>query len=218
MKHYWELVRTKIDGLLLRERVMIFAAAAFVLISLTRTMLLDPILVKQKALSAQLQQQQGKMKSLQVQIQTVLQAKKEDEKSPLRTRLAQLQQQSKTQEESLQSRSSRMVEPTEIASMLEQILSKNGKLQLVALETMPVSLVVSQATNTKIGQKHVYKHSVKITVRGSYLDLLQYLAALEKAQIQMYWGDLNLTVEKHPTSVLILTLYTLSLDKVWLKV
>lgn len=218
MKHYWELVRTKIDGLLLRERVMIFAAAAFVVISLTRTMLLDPILVKQKALSAQLQQQQGKMKSLQIQIQTVLQAKKEDEKSPLRARLAQLQQQSKTQEESLQSRSSRIVEPTEIASMLEQILSKNGKLQLVALETMPVSLMVSQATNTKIGQKHVYKHGVKITVRGSYLDLLQYLAALEKAQIQMYWGDLNLTVEKHPTSVLILTLYTLSLDKVWLKV
>lgn len=217
MKHYWELVRTKIDGLLLRERVMIFAAAAFVVISLTRTMLLDPILVKQKALSAQLQQQQGKMKSLQIQIQTVLQAKKEDEKSPLRTRLAQLQQQSKTQEESLQSRSSRMVEPTEIASMLEQILVKNGKLQLVALETMPVSQVVSQAT-AKIGQKHVYKHSVKITVRGSYLDLLQYLAALEKAQIQMYWGDLSLTVEKHPTSVLILTLYTLSLDKVWLKV
>lgn len=218
MKRYWELARTKIDGMLLRERMMIFAAAAFVVISLTSTMLLNPILAKQKALSAQLSQQQEKMKTLQTQIQAVLQAKKDDENSPLRTRLEQLQEQLQAQNDNLQSRSGRMVEPNKIGNMLEQILGKNDKVQLVALETLPVSPVMAHTANANNGQKQVFKHSVKITLRGGYLDLLQYLTEVEKAPVQLYWGDVSLSVDKYPDSVLTLTLYTLSLDKAWLKV
>lgn len=218
MKNYWELARTRIDGMLLRERVMIFAAAAFVVIALTRTMLLNPILTKQKALSAQLTQQQEKMKTLQAQIQIALQARKDDEKSPLRARLVQLKEKLQMQDDSVQGSSGRMVEPNKIGKMLEQILDKNGKLQLVALETLPVGLVAAQPKNDKNSQRQVFKHSVKITLRGGYLDLLQYLAEVEKAQVQLYWSDVSLRVDKYPDAVLVLTLYTLSLDKVWLKV
>lgn len=218
MKNYWELARTRIDGMLLRERVMIFAAAAFVVIALTRTMLLNPILTKQKALSAQLTQQQEKMKTLQAQIQIALQARKDDEKSPLRARLVQLKEKLQTQDDSVQGSSGRMVEPNKIGKMLEQILDKNGKLQLVALETLPVGLVAAQPKNDKNSQRQVFKHSVKITLRGGYLDLLQYLAEVEKVQVQLYWSDVSLRVDKYPDAVLVLTLYTLSLDKVWLKV
>lgn len=218
MKYYWELVRIKIDGMLLRERVMIFAAVAFMVISSTSTMLLNPILAKQKTLSAQLVQQQEKMKTLQAQIQTVLQAKKDDEKSPLRIRLVELQRQLQAQDDHLQSRSSRMVESSEIGRMLEKILGENGKLQLVALETLPASSVITQDTNAGNDKKQVFKHGVKITLRGGYLDLLQYLTEVEKTPVQLYWGDVSFSVDKYPDAVLILTLYTLSLDKAWLKV
>jgi MSHA biogenesis protein MshJ len=67
-------------------------------------------------------------------------------------------------------------------------------------------------------QKQIYKHGVRITVRGSYLDLLSYAAALEKLPEQMFWGEAKLSVEKYPDSLFTLTLYTLSLDKTWLKV
>lgn len=218
MKHYWELVRTKIDGMLLRERVMIFAAIAFVVISSTSTMLLNPILAKQKTLSAQLSQQQEKMKSLQAQIQTALQAKKDDEKSPSRMRLVELRRQLQAQDEHLQSRNSRMVEPSEMGSMLKQVLGKSDKLQLVALDTLPVSPVMTQTTNASDNKKQVFKHSVKITLRGGYLDLLRYLAEVEEAPVQMYWDDVSFSVDKYPDGILVLTLYTLSLDKTWLKV
>lgn len=218
MKNYWEFARTKIDGMLLRERVMIFAAVAFVAVALTRTMLLNPILTKQKALSAQLTQQQEKMKTLQAQIQIALQARKDDEKSPLRARLTQLKEKLQVQDDNLQGSSERMVEPSKIGKMLEQILDKNGKLQLVELETLPVDLVAAQSKDYKNSQRQVFKHSVKITLRGGYLDLLQYLAEVEKAQVQLYWSDVSLRVDKYPDAVLVLTLYTLSLDKVWLKV
>jgi MSHA biogenesis protein MshJ len=59
---------------------------------------------------------------------------------------------------------------------------------------------------------------VSITVRGGYLDLLRYITALEKMPAQMFWGEVNLSVEKYPDAVFTLTVYTLSLDKTWLAV
>ncbi len=223
MRRYWELVRTKIDDMSLRERAMIFAAAAFVVISLMNATLLDPLLFKQKTLSAQVVQQQEKMKELQARMQSLSQAKHDDEHSPLRNRLVQLKQQLQTQDDYLQSRRDRLVEPNKMAGLLEQVLSKNDKLQLVALKTLPVDFLIPQAAKGTAqpatnGQKQIFKHGVQITVRGGYLNLLQYLAALEKLPAQMFWGEASLSVDKYPDAVLTLTLYTLSLDKTWLTV
>lgn len=228
MRRYWELARSWVDNMSLRERAMIFAAAAFVLISLVNATLLDPLLARQKVLSAEVVQQQEKMKALQAQMKGLLQAKRDDEHSPLRIRLAQLKQQLQEQDSYLQNRGNRLVEPGKMASLLEQVLNRNGKLELIALNTLPPGLLFEepQATNAAtaqpvepgaaVGQKRVFKHGVKITVRGGYLDLLHYLAELEKLPAQMFWGEVSLRVDQHPDAVLTLILYTLSLDKTWL--
>jgi MSHA biogenesis protein MshJ len=236
MKRYWERLRAAIDDMSLRERAMIFVAAAFVVIALVNAVLIDPLLNKQKMLSAQVVQQQEKMKELQAQMQNLLQAKRDDEHSPLRERLAQLKQQLQEQDDYLQSRRDRLIEPNKMADLLRQVLNKNGRLQLVELKTLPVSLLVEKpqvtAANSPGGplrqaqdgqkqpgsQKQIYKHGVSITVRGGYLDLMRYVTVLEKMPAQMFWGEVNLSVEKYPDSVFTLTVYTLSLDKTWLTV
>lgn len=231
MKRYWELVRGKIDGMSLRERAVIFLAAAFVVVASINAALLNPLLVKQTALSAQLVQKQEKMKELQAQLQAHSQARHDDQHSPLRIRLAQLKQQLQEQDGYLQSHRDRLVEPDKMAGLLEQVLNKNDKLQLVELKTLPASLLVEkpqaampQAADSPAGQKQpdlqkqIFKHGIQITVRGGYLDMLRYLAALEKMPAQMFWGEISLSVEKYPDAVLTLTLYTLSLDKTWLTV
>lgn len=218
MRRYWDLACARMDDMSLRERAMIFAAAAFVMISLINAMLIDPLLAKQKMVSAQVIQQQEKMKELQAQLQALLQAKRDDERSPLRVRSAQLKQQLQEQDVYLQSRRDRLVEPNKMADLLEQVLNKNGKLQLVALKTLPVSLLIEKQQDANAGQKQIFKHGVQITVRGGYLDLMQYLSALEKMPAQMFWGEASLSVEQYPDAVLTLTLYTLSLDKTWLTV
>ena len=228
MKRYWELVRGKIDGMSLRERAVIFLAAAFVVVASVNAVLLNPLLVKQTALSAQLVQKQEKMKELQAQLQAHSQARRDDQYSPLRTRLAQLKQRLQEQDGYLQSHRDRLVEPDKMAGLLEQVLNKNDKLQLVELKPLPASPLVEKpqpsAADLPIGQKQpdlqkqVFKHGIQITVRGGYLDMLRYLAALEKMPVQMFWGEVSLSVEKYPDAVLTLTLYTLSLDKTWLTV
>jgi MSHA biogenesis protein MshJ len=63
----------------------------------------------------------------------------------------------------------------------------------------------------------LYRHGVEISVRGNYLDMIDYMTALESLPTQLFWGGARLEVEDYPASRLTLTLYTLSLDSKWLK-
>ncbi len=227
MKARVEQIAAKVDNLSLRERALIFVAAAFLVVSLIDSLFLTPLLDEQKRLSAQVVQQQEKMKEIQSQIASLLQAKQDDAKSPQRERIRVLRQQIADGDAYLKERRDKLVPPEKMAELLEQVLRRNGRLQLVALNTLPVSLLIEPAADAAPAQatarvvaaeKQIYKHGVQITVRGSYADLLQYLTALEKLPSQMFWGAAKMNVVEHPTVELTLTLYTLSLDKTWLQI
>lgn len=213
----------RVDGFSLRERALIFAAAAFLLVSLIDSLFLNPLLQKQRDLAAQVVQQQEKMKEVQAQITGLLAARQADANSPQRERVRQLRQQLAEGDAYLKARRDKLVPPEKMAEVLEQVLNKNSRLQLVALDTLPVSLLIEPAADAAAPQpaateKNIYKHGVQITVRGSYADLLQYLTALEHLPTQMFWGVAKMNVVQHPTAELTLTLYTLSLDKTWLQI
>jgi MSHA biogenesis protein MshJ len=63
----------------------------------------------------------------------------------------------------------------------------------------------------------IYKHGVEITVQGGYLDMLNYMNELESMPWQVFWGKAKLNADEYRQATLVLTLYTLSLDKKWLK-
>ncbi len=212
----------KVDGMSLRERALIFAAAAFALVSMINTFFLDPLLAQQKRLSTQVVQQQEKMKEIQAQLSSLLAARQADENAPQRERIRQLREQIGHGDAFLNDTRDKLVPPEKMAQLLEQVLSKNTRLQLVALNTLPVSLFIEPAADaaTKVSaqERQIFKHGVQMTVRGSYADLLQYLSALEKLPTQMFWGMAKMNVVQYPSAELTLTLYTLSLDKTWLQV
>ena len=223
MNEQFGKIVAKVDGMSLRERALIFAAAAFLVVSLINSLFLDPLLQQQKKLSAQVVQQQEKMKEVQGQLNALLQAKQADEHSPQRERIRQLQQQIADGDAYLKDRRDKLVPPEKMAALLEQVLNRNGRLQLVSMNTLPVTLFIEQSaeaakTQTVGQERQMYKHGVQLTVRGSYADLLQYLTELEKLPTRMFWGMAKMNVVQYPTAELTLTLYTLSLDKTWLQV
>jgi MSHA biogenesis protein MshJ len=63
----------------------------------------------------------------------------------------------------------------------------------------------------------LYRHGVEVAVRGNYLDMIDYMNALEALPTQLFWGGARLEVEEYPAARLTLTLYTLSLDPKWMK-
>lgn len=223
MKEYMKKFIAKVDGMTLRERAMIFAAAAFLLVSLINALFLDPLLAEQKRLSTQVVQQQEKMKEIQAQLNALLQAKQDDKSAPQRERIRKLQDQIFQGEIYLKGKRDKLVPPEKMADLLRQVLAKNGQLRLIELQTLPVTLFIESAEGDKTAkaatlEKQIFKHGVQLTVRGSYADLTQYMASLEKLPARMFWGMAKLNVVKYPDAELTLTLYTLSMDKVWLQV
>lgn len=223
MKEHLKKFIAKVDGMTLRERALIFAAAAFLLVSLINALFLDPLLVEQKRLSTQVVQQQEKMKEIQAQLNALLQAKQDDKNAPQRERIRKLREQIAQGDAYLKGKRDKLVPPEKMADLLRQVLAKNGQLQLVELQTLPVTLFIETSADDKTAkvaalEKQIFKHGVQLTVRGSYADLTQYLASLEKLPARMFWGMAKLDVVKYPNAELTLTLYTLSMDKVWLQV
>lgn len=219
MKSYWGKFANKIDAMSLRERVLTFAALSSVLIALTKSMLIDPMLQQQKKLAAQVVQQEQKLKEAQAQIEVVQHAGSGGENAPLSKRLQQVRQQLEEGAAFIQQKRERLVAPDKMAELLEQVLNQNGHLQLLSMHSLPATPVLEKPSKVAAqDEKKLFRHGVQLVVRGNYLDLLQYLTQLEQLPAQMFWGGAELKVESHPDAVLTLTLYTLSLDKTWLQI
>jgi MSHA biogenesis protein MshJ len=110
--------------------------------------------------------------------------------------------------------------------VLEDVLTRNSRVHLVRLKTLPVTALVdreakgepARAATQGGADRLVYKHGIDLTLEGGYLDLLDYLARLEKLPWQMFWARTHIDATQYPRVQMTVTLYTLSLDEAWLVV
>lgn len=236
MKQYWQRLETRIDAMSLRERAMAFAIAALLLITAVDTLMLDPLLREQKAASQQVTQDQQQIAALQAEIQIRVASHDIDPDAANRIRLHELKQQSARLQDDLKGLQKGLVPPDRMASLLEDMLKKNGRLQLTSLKSLPATLLTEPADSDATGAKKasapqskdkpvnavegeaVYKHGVELVVQGSYADMLAYLAELEAMPWQLFWANARLKTGEYPKATLTLTLFTLSLDEKWLHI
>jgi MSHA biogenesis protein MshJ len=237
MKQRWIMLAARINALTVRERVLVFAASAAAIVFVAHTLVLGPMLRKQATLRAQVSQQQNNLAGIDGEITQKVQAYQNDPDASTRARLAAVRAESAQLGENLRAMQKGLVPPERMAPLLDTILRANGRLQLVSMKTLPVGSINDLATAgtaqaepaSKDGKgapdaakppaaaDMLYRHGVEISVRGNYLDLVDYMGALESMPTQLFWGKAALEVEEYPNSRLTLTLYTLSLDQKWMK-
>jgi len=234
MKQQWLKLAARIDRATLRQRIGLFFGAAVVVLYLLTLLVFEPLLREQAGLRAQVGQQQAAMADVDNQITTLIEAFARDPDAASRQRLAAASAETRTLGASLAAMQQGLVSPEQMAPLLQTILRANGRLQLVALTTLPVTAVGApadagaQAATPASGAAPgavpapataglLYRHGVQVTVRGSYLDMIDYMAALERLPTQLFWGQARLAVQDYPHTQLTLTLYTISLDSQWLK-
>jgi len=219
-------IAERIDAYSLRERVMIFLAAAVATAAVLEVTLLQPRLSEERRLSAELSKRQGDMRELQAQILKLAVSRQADPDREVRLRLKEAQDRLLALDARIAEEQRKFTTPEQMRGMLEEMLARSGKLRLVDLRTLPPATIagakpppVAQGgARPAAREQQVFRHSVELTVSGTYLDLLGYLGELERLPTQMYWGALNLKVERHPAVTLKLTVYTLSIDKSWIRV
>ncbi len=216
-----------IDAMALRERAMFFGAVALVLMTLLQAFLLNPVLSRRNQLSAQIAQQEDETKAIQAQIDALVRPKVQDQDALNRAKLKSLREQTAQLDRQFEEQQKQFVAPEKMVGMLENMIVKNRKLQLLSLRKLsgaglspgvgaPAGAAGGRAPAG--GAREVFRHTVELSVKGSYFDLLDYLAALERMPQRVFWDGLELSVAQYPQSVLKLTLYTLSPEKSWLTV
>ena len=232
MKQQWQRLAARIDALSQRERILSFVATAAALAFVAYIAVIGPLLRKQALLSSQVMQQQNNIVGLNEQIAQKLREAAADPDAPVRARLAAVRDESARLGETLRAMQQGLVAPERVAPLLETILRANGRLKMVSVRTLPVeplsgigakqngadpAAAAAGAAKTAGKRELLFRHGVELTVRGSYLDMVDYMTALESLPTQLFWGKAQLEVEEYPSVRLTLTLYTLSLDEKWMK-
>ena len=225
MNAIWRKCADKLDAMTLRERMMVFGAALLVAIYLIFALFIEPAQKREKSLLAQMQLQQTELKSLQQQIR-LLERRVADPDAARRARRDGIGRQIAEIDESLKVMQKSLVPAQRMNALLQDMLARNPRLTLTGLRTLPLSTLVERrekATDTAAadkqmpGEGNVFKHGVELTISGSYADLHDYLARLEKLPWRMFWSRATLNAADYPRITLTVTIYTLGLDKAWLE-
>jgi MSHA biogenesis protein MshJ len=220
MKKYWLNISTKIDSLTLRERVILFAGGAGLLIFLAFSLFLNPGYAKQRALLSSMAQQRDVLASVDAEIAQTMLSNTLDPDAAERARLESLRKEARALSDALTAMQQGMVPPERMTGLLEQIMRAHRSLQLTALRTLPEA--APAAATLKPGEvapppEMLHRHGVELVLEGSYPDMVAYMSALEGMQGQLFWESATMKVDAYPKATLTLVVYTISLDKKWLK-
>jgi MSHA biogenesis protein MshJ len=220
VKALWRRYAERIDALSLRERIMVFAAAAVVLLAPAWALFIDAEGAKQKRLVAALKQKQSEMKALEAQVAQLFGTHAGD--APATERIEQIRSELAEAEAQVAAEEHKFTAPSQVRAVIAELLGRNRAVSLVELKTLPVtSIAEARAAGGKpaaASGRLIYRHGIELTVAGAYLDLLAYLRDLESLPVQLYWGALEIDAVGYPKVTMKLTVYTLSLDRTWLKV
>ncbi len=231
MKERWQQLSGMFNALTLRERTTVLAGLIIVMVALFQFFVLDPQQLQKRRLTQQITDARTNIKALENALKS--QNIQADPEVVKRAYLEALRKQVAEIDKNMQGLQKGLVPPEQMAKLLDGMLSRNRGLQLVSMHKLAVRRFESGAQaaaakpetakvqETKPGitittERNIYQHSFELTVQGSYADLHDYLARLEKLPWRMFWGKINLDATQSPKLTLTLTVHTLSLNKAWL--
>jgi MSHA biogenesis protein MshJ len=234
----WTQWAGKFAALSRRERIIVIAALLFGGGLLIFSFGIEPSVQKARNAGRAEAAARGELAQQQARL-AVLKAQNADPDAVSRRRLAQVRQELGAVGARLSSFEAGMVPPARMQAFLEGLLAKNRSIELLGLKTLPVTQVGAATATDKAeaaggangpaakdsakdrsaqASDGIYQHGIEIRLAGSYNDLLHYLSELERMPQRMMWNSVSLTVEKYPRNVMVLRVYTLSLDRNWLVV
>jgi MSHA biogenesis protein MshJ len=218
----------RIDALSLRERGILFAAILAALFMIANNLVFSSLRHEQQRMEREVRGKFAEMQIMNAQVETMLAQLNQDPDTVFRGRITELKKQLADEEASVAGIVRGLVSPQEMPKLVHQILSRNRALQVVQVENLPAVALDNaapsqpgtvQQTGAAAGSEaHVYKHGMRIELKGQYLDIVRYLRALESMPAKVFWGEVQFESEKYPVSRITLVIYTISLNKAWLEV
>ena len=225
MKFDFKKIAERIDALSLRERGLLLFAVLFVLYFLWSGLLMGPLEKRHKQLGTELKQLRSANATLATQVEQIGQRQQADPDAENRARLAQLNAELGALDQRIKTRTRDLIDPAAMAKVLEDVLSGEHGLKLIAVHSLPASPLLESEMHGAItppaGRAQVpgiYRHGMVLEFEGGYLDALHYLRALEALRWHLFWDSVEFKVLKYPLAHYTVTVHTLSLREGWIGV
>jgi MSHA biogenesis protein MshJ len=201
IKRYWQPIASRIDEMTLRQRGMLFVTLSLAVVALAHMLLIEPVLVKQKALIERSKRDQSQLSAVRAQLESVI---RQQETDPEQNALRALEQQLGAAEKALAAKKEGFAAATRLPGLLRDLLGSGRAVKLETLRVLP---------GTQLEGSPLYRHGVEMTITGTYFDLLQYLSNLERLPARLLWGSAELHSENYPDVRLTLQVFTLSPER-----
>ena len=222
----FQQISARYDALSMRERIIVAALAAVLLIVVVQWLLIEPLLSLTNTQQQSATQLASQIVGLESEMKLIQERKKSDPNQKENAALARLKQQELELDKQLRTRMKGLIEPAQMASVLEQVLSQKTPLELYQVRSLaPEPLLPedqreqsAEGNEEQVQESGIYRHGMKIEFRGSYLSTQGYLQALEKLPWDFYWDGVELEVVHYPQSKVVITVHTLSLREGWIGV
>jgi MSHA biogenesis protein MshJ len=210
MKKSMDKLMARLDALTLRERALVFGTAIAVLFSIWQLSFMQPLGQLAETDSQELQSMSARIDSANQNLEVqVLQL--EGVGGENRAQLQRIQQRIDLLNDQLGDYASELIDPAEMARVLEGVLDEQHELRLLSMRNLG-----AEALTVSEGKALFYKHGLEIELEGSYLACLAYLQAIEALPWRFYWEVLDLNVEEFPDNRIRIVVSTLSMDEEWI--
>ena len=227
MKERIAKVREAIDRMSLRERLFLFAAGLVILGGVWEAALAGPLDARKVQATQKLEALKTRLRTLDNALDSTVMGMSEgmpaelDQLTALRNRVA-------TGDQEVRVFTSDLVDPKQMRLVLEELLHRQSGLKLVSATNLPAKPLVDgnaepsaakdDGAKTSPKEPQLYRHTLVLTLEGSYLDCLAYLQAVERLPWHLYWSRIEFKEDGYPQNAIMLELRTLSLDKEWIGV
>ena len=209
-------MRDRVDAMSLRERVLVFLAAAAVVAYLWHALFMNPLSQRQDIAQERVGNLRDSVAQINSSISDTVRARESDPDASRRARLNELEGELAVLDERLAAMTGDLIEPLQMAVVLERILERQQGLELMSLRALEPRPLLRDEDMEGLG--NIYRHGVRIELRGRYSDVLKYLRALEELDSSLYWGSLRVDMERWPNNRVVLVVHSLSLREGWIGV
>lgn len=210
----WRRLEQRFQALSLRERVLVIVMTLAIVAALANVLFFMPLQEQLKAERQQQQEHQRRREQLENELSQLQawQARQEDGSG-----LVVVEQQLASVNQQIQQLSQRMVPPQDMTALLQQLLAREQGMQVIALEKLPLEQPnLTEAEAPVSAEVPLYRHRLRLSLRGNYFDSLRYLQAMEALPWTVYWDSLEYRVETYPQAILTVEIATLGQEQGWL--
>jgi len=210
----------KFNALNERERLSVMLLSVVAIIIIFVELIISPLNQKYDVIDKQIVSLTTQTQQLESQVTLLKSKRTRDPDFQEKQKIKLLNEQIANLNVRLKEKMHGLIEPKQMAKVLEVVLAQNTDLKLQRVQSLgaePLSPI-----KTKEGEDPqvlgIYRHGLQIEFKGSYLSTLKYLKALDDLPWNFYWDVLELNVDKYPVSTIVITVHTLSFHEGWIGV